>query len=292
MAISSLSTLLSSGDTRLIEKDSEGELRFYAGLTNQGDLALKLAELGEDFPELNDDRKAIYALYEATFNHMAFTGRSGGMFGFEGLGSVYWHMVSKLLLAIGENVLSSFNQKVEKNVLKTMCEQYYRVREGIGFNKTPQEYGAFPCDPYSHTPKHAGAQQPGMTGQVKEEIIARFIELGIQVDNGNIQFSPILLRKREFIDHDIDFTYLDTIDNWQVIPVQTNELAFTWCQVPFIYRLKSESETGITVFFADGTSTRYESLNIPSSEASNIFTRNGNIIKVVVDINTSMLFEA
>ena len=41
----------------------------------------------------------------------------------------------------------------------------------MGFKKTesPAEYGAFPDDPYSHTPSFGGARQPGMTGQVKEE---------------------------------------------------------------------------------------------------------------------------
>ena len=39
----------------------------------------------------------------------------------------------------------------------------------FGKVKTVRSYGAFPSDPYSHTPAHAGAQQPGMTGQVKED---------------------------------------------------------------------------------------------------------------------------
>ncbi len=38
-------------------------------------------------------------------------------------------------------------------------------------------YGAIPTDPYSHTPGFAGAQQPGMTGPVKEDI-CRLGELG------------------------------------------------------------------------------------------------------------------
>ena len=45
-------------------------------------------------------------------------------------------------------------------------------------------YGAFPTDPYSHTPAGKGAQQPGMTGQVKEDVISRFGELGVEVKNG------------------------------------------------------------------------------------------------------------
>ncbi|MDP3179852.1 MAG: hypothetical protein Q8M76_18220, partial [Spirochaetaceae bacterium] len=37
--------------------------------------------------------------YERVMRHREFTGRSGAMFGFEGLGCIHWHMVAKLLLA-------------------------------------------------------------------------------------------------------------------------------------------------------------------------------------------------
>ena len=36
--------------------------------------------------------------YERVLQHHQFTGRSGTMFGYEGLGCIYWHMVAKLLL--------------------------------------------------------------------------------------------------------------------------------------------------------------------------------------------------
>jgi hypothetical protein len=48
------------------------------------------------------ERAFILELFEETFNHRAFTGRSGTFFAYEGLGSIYWHMVSKLLLAAQE----------------------------------------------------------------------------------------------------------------------------------------------------------------------------------------------
>ena len=32
----------------------------------------------------------------------SFTGRSGAFYKYEGLGSIYWHMVSKLLVAVQE----------------------------------------------------------------------------------------------------------------------------------------------------------------------------------------------
>ena len=47
----------------------------------------------------------LLTIFEEVFNHKAFTGRSGTFFGYEGLGSIYWHMVSKLLLAVQENCL-------------------------------------------------------------------------------------------------------------------------------------------------------------------------------------------
>ena len=72
-------------------------------------------------------------------------------------------------------------------------QEYFDIRGGIGFNKTPKDYGAFPTDPYSHTPGFAGAKQPGMTGQVKEEVITRLIELGVFVSSGCICFNPFII---------------------------------------------------------------------------------------------------
>ena len=74
-----------------------------------------------------------------------------------------------------------------------------RERGGLSADKTPEEYGAFPFDAYSHTPYNSGAKQPGMTGQVKEEIITRFGELGLFIKNGKIIFNPYLLKKTEFL---------------------------------------------------------------------------------------------
>ena len=52
---------------------------------------------------------------------------------------------------------------------------HFEINAGIGAHKSPELYGAFPTDPYSHTPGGKGAQQPGMTGQVKEEGVYLFI---------------------------------------------------------------------------------------------------------------------
>ena len=62
----------------------------------------------------------------------------------------------------------------DQTQLDTLAEQYYEAWNGLGIHKSPDVYGAFSTDPYSHTPYHRGAQQPGMTGQVKEDVISRF----------------------------------------------------------------------------------------------------------------------
>ena len=103
-------------------------------------------------------------------------------------------MVSKLLLAVQENFWQAHDGGADPAITAELAAAYYDIRAGIGFNKPPEVYGAFPTDPYSHTPKGQGAKQPGMTGQVKEEILTRFGELGVRVEEGAIVFEPVLLR--------------------------------------------------------------------------------------------------
>jgi hypothetical protein len=120
--------------------------------------------------------------------HREFTGRSGTMFGYEGLGCIYWHMVAKLLLAVQERVFEAADASAPE--LGALKAHYRRVRDGLGYRRDAAAYGAFPADPYSHTPAEGGAQQPGMTGQVKEEILTRWGELGLRVQGGRVRFDP------------------------------------------------------------------------------------------------------
>ena len=56
-------------------------------------------------------------------------------------------------------------------MISKLGEYYFEIKDGLGVKKSPDKYGAFPIDPYSHTPGDGGVKQPGMTGQVKEDII-------------------------------------------------------------------------------------------------------------------------
>ncbi|MGB5585322.1 MAG: hypothetical protein WBO93_17235, partial [Gammaproteobacteria bacterium] len=273
-----LGKMLAGGDERVIVRDVAGCYRFNADFTNGGELKAELESLSADYGDaVKTAREPLLALYESVFHHQAFTGRSGGMFGFEGLGSIYWHMVSKLLLAVQENFFTALEQGCDAAVCQRLGALYYRVREGIGFNKTPAEYGAFPTDPYSHTPKHAGAKQPGMTGQVKEEVLSRFGELGVRVDGGTVCIQPRLLRAREFVHEPRQFRFLDVDGNWQEIDVPAAGLAFTWCQVPLIYELSDEANASLTVTWDDGAKQTYPELALSPEMSAELFRRSGRV---------------
>ena len=165
------------------------------------------------------DRQALLDLFVDVFGHRTFTGRSGTMYAYEGLGCVYWHMVAKLLLAVQEVTLPRTTSGEACGRLRSS-----RARPTIEFaavwasRSRSRDYGAFPSDPYSHTPAHAGAQQPGMTGQVKEEILTRFGELGVRVREGVVGFDPVLLRRDEFLVEPGIYEFFDLAGRPQSLP--------------------------------------------------------------------------
>ena len=191
----------------ILKRDCDGGIHFDAQYRNANNLPEELKDL-----------------YESVFHHHAFTGRSGTFYKYEGLGCIYWHMVSKLLLAVGENIQREAvkNPSSQGEIWGRLVSHYRAIREGIGSHKLPDEYGAFPFDPYSHTPTMAGVQQPGMTGQVKEDIISRWFELGVSVHNGQISFAPTMLSNADFNNGELRFTYCGTEIVYKKSPVTRN----------------------------------------------------------------------
>jgi len=287
-----LRRMTAAGDTQVVSRDAGGCYRFHADFRNVGDLDARLDALSGHYgDDVAASREPLRALYEKVFRHREFTGRSGGMFGFEGLGCIYWHMVSKLLLATQENFFAALEANAGTDVCQRLGHLYYRVREGIGFNKTPAEYGAFPTDPYSHTPGHAGAQQPGMTGQVKEEVLSRFGELGVRVDRGVVRFEPGLLRAREFSPAARQFRLLDVHGQWQELTVPASGLAFTWCQVPIVYRLRGQGRPLLAITRQDGSTETMPQLSLPAELSAELFRRSGQIRQISLDLPQEALLE-
>jgi hypothetical protein len=198
LALPVVQTILATRRTDLLQQQSDGTVRFAPALSNRGDLEAAGADLGSALAPLA-------TAYDRLLRHHEFTGRSGTMFAYEGLGCIYWHMVAKLQLAVQERVFEAADASAPE--LPALVAHYRRVRDGLGYRKSAAEYGAFPADPYSHTPGEGGAQQPGMTGQVKEEILTRWGELGLRFEQGLIHFDPVLLDLAEVpLDGALSFT--------------------------------------------------------------------------------------
>jgi hypothetical protein len=188
---------------------------------------------------------------------------------------------------VQENYLVARELDANSEETQKLSEFYYSVRAGIGFNKTPQNYGAFPTDPYSHTPKQAGAQQPGMTGQVKEEVITRFVELGIEVQQATVRINPSLLKPSEFLKEAAQFDCQNVLGEACSYRIEKDQLAFTYCQVPFIY-CKSD-KASIDCYFSDGSIQSFDGLELSKKVSQHLFTRDNNVIKIQVHLPNNRL---
>ncbi len=274
-AVPLLAKLAADGDSSLVNRDVEGVYHFNGRFRNVRDVNQALEALAKQpayAKQVEADAHAVQALFEAAFRHDEFTGRSGTFFAFEGLGSVYWHMVAKLLLAAQEVVM----RFQEAGCAADLMDCYLDIKRGLGYNKTPAEYGAFPTDPYSHTPKGQGAKQPGMTGMVKEEILARQAELGYTVRDGQLVFELPLLDPSELLAQPATFTYLDVEGREQSVDVQPGgSLAYTICQTPVV--LQPSAEPHITVHLADGSLRQVEGSALDETCCRHIFQRDGMV---------------
>jgi hypothetical protein len=143
-------------------------------------------------------------------------------------------------------------------------------------------YGAFPTDPYSHTPWGSGARQPGMTGQVKEEILTRWGELGVWLCEGRLHFAPTLLRAAEFLKAPAHFAYVDVAGQNQTLPLSAGSLAFTFCQTPIVYVPGDVAQ--IEVVMGNGRSQTITGSCLDSTITQHIFNRDGYIQRVCVTV--------
>jgi hypothetical protein len=125
-----------------------------------------------------------------------------------------------------------------------------------------------------------------MTGQVKEDIISRFREIGIKIRDGKIIINPSLLRKEEFLKKEEMFTYYDLTGKEQKIHCRKNSFAITYCQVPFIYNLSNTEK--IVVHKANEEVIKLDNLELKEEVSQSIFNRKGEIKKVEVFINDNL----
>jgi hypothetical protein len=277
-----LVALRDGGSGAVVVRDINGDHHFNADFRNAGDLSTALDGLtGTALEQLmNEHRTATLDAFEQVFRHHEFTGRSSTMYAYEGIGSVYWHMVAKLLVSVQEAVLRAAAAAPEQEI-DEIVGLYFRVRDGLGFNKTAAEYGAYPTDPYSHTPAHAGAQQPGMTGQVKEELLTRWAELGVTIADGSIEFTPVLLSENEFRSEPGMLRYQDVTGDDRELHLDPGSLALTICQVPVVVHA-ADAGPQILVEYADGARDEVKGTTLGPALSGEVFERTGRVRRLDV----------
>jgi hypothetical protein len=271
--------LLAAGDESIVRSDLDGTHRFHPDLTDERQLDVALDRLSADpgwSSQVDQHRARTLALYEQVFAHRSFLGRSGSMYAYEGIGSIYWHMVTKLLLAVEEAVVGAAGGDSSRRDVDRLIDAYWRVRSGLGVNKTAREFGAVPIDPYSHTPAHAGAQQPGMTGAVKEELLARELELGVRVEDGELVFDTVLLRREELLTDPVQWSFVDVNGSAQECELGEGSVGLTVCQVPIVVAFTG-GEPHVEVEFADGRIERRPGTRAGRDISAMVFGRTGQV---------------
>jgi hypothetical protein len=196
-------------------------------------------------------------------------------------------MVSKLHLAVQEVCIKAIEDKEDPKVIDALVAHYEEIGYGIGVHKSPDVYGAFPTDPYSHTPQHRGAQQPGMTGQVKEDVLIRISELGVILSNGKLQFKPTLLKRNEFLTQNQEVVFVAVDGSQNTISLPENSLAFTYCQVPVIYKIAKVNMINLSC--KNGDTLVVNSLGLNAEQSAKIFNRTEEIVQIEISITEDNL---
>ena len=121
-----------------------------------------------------------------------------------------------------------------------------------------------------------------MTGQVKEDILSRFGELGVFVHKGQLQFKPDLLRKDEFLKTPSIFEYVNLTGEALKIDLVNGTLGFTYCQVPIIYELGKKEY--VKVLFKDAAVLEFDKLILDVETSRKVFERTEDIERILVYI--------
>jgi hypothetical protein len=126
-----------------------------------------------------------------------------------------------------------------------------------------------------------------MTGQVKEDILSRFGELGVVVEDGKLIFSPGLLKKTELMTSPKTFRYHDVHSRKQEIALDQNSLCFTYCQVPVVF--KTADKESVKIRFSDGRTLETTGLQLDKTVSEQIFQRTGVVVSIEVNFPETIL---
>ena len=191
-------------------------------------------------------------------------------------------MVAKLLVTAGECFIEADSTGESQEVIQRLAKVYHRIRDGLGFRRTAQQFGGIAIDAYSHTPAQRGAQQPGMTGQVKEELITRRMELGVSFQEGTIQFNPRLLAAEEWLPSPTVWSLPNEHSGRTELTLDADSLGFQCWGIPVVYR-RVDGPANIHLISNEGTHT-VEGHIIDEDTSANICSHHSPYIRIDVDV--------
>jgi len=123
-------------------------------------------------------------------------------------------------------------------------------------------------------------QQPGMTGQVKEDLITRLGEMGVAVTDGRLSFRRHLVSHGEFLPRARTFHFYDIDGVERSLELAPGTMAFTNCQTPVVAHRSGPRRIEITR--ADGSRGTIEGLDLDAATSAAVFERTGAVRRLEV----------
>ena len=115
---------------------------------------------------------------------------------------------------------------------------------------------------------------------MKEDFIARFVEMGGTVNSGRINFRPQLVDRAEFLASPSAFPFYDVDGEARTIDLEQDTLAFTVCQAPVVAHCSGPALVVVTR--ADGSSETTDGLTLDAATSAAVFERMGVVRRLDV----------
>jgi hypothetical protein len=116
---------------------------------------------------------------------------------------------------------------------------------------------------------------------VKEEILTRWAELGLYVQEGRLVFEMELLDRAELLQQSTVFSWQDGAGQAQSLELNAGSLAYTFCQTPVVLQAAPTNKAAygnrIEVFKADGSLETIAGHILDESNSRHIFQRDRQV---------------
>jgi hypothetical protein len=116
---------------------------------------------------------------------------------------------------------------------------------------------------------------------VKEEIITRLSELGVEIVAGCVAFEIERVPTAEFTTGATAFDFVDVQGTAQTIALEAGMVGFTFCGVPVVYR-QGKGIVRIALHQAKGNAVEVAGARLEAEASAAIFGRTGRITRIDV----------